>query len=167
MLRPLIILFAKAPIAERTKTRLCPPLTLAEAAALHAALMTDTGNMLMKLERGLSAGRKTVMVLGSDSPGLPLAYVTELLRSTAGVTLGSTPDGGFFAMVCRAVHRDMFAGVRWSGEYALADVERQASACGLSVALGPAWFDGDVEADMLRLLDMPDLPDNTAVWARR
>lgn len=207
MLRPLLILFAKAPIAGRAKTRLCPPLTPVEAADLHSALVTDTGRMLMTLdssadvelstdvptqawldlpltrsiqiegdlgarllhalERGLSAGRELVMVLGSDSPALPSAHIIELLRSTADVTLGPTRDGGFFAIACRAVHRDMFAGVRWSSEHALADVVRQVSACGLSTTLGPSWFDVDVAADILRLLDISDLDGNTAIWARR
>ena len=207
MLRPLLILFAKAPIAGRVKTRLCPPLTPAEAAELHSALVIDMGTMLSTLapmadaelstdvatqawttltlprtlqvegdlgarllhalESGLAGGRETVMVLGSDAPGLPSAYVAEMLRSAADVTLGPTPDGGFFAIVCRALHRDMFAGVRWSSERALADVVQQSSACGLRVALGPAWFDVDVEADVLRLMEMPDLPQHTAIWARR
>ena len=207
MLRPLLILFAKAPIAGQVKTRLCPPLTPAEATALHSALVMDAGNMLMTMapladtelstdvptaawqgltvmrsiqiegdlgarllhaiEQGFSAGREIVTVLGSDSPGLPTTHIIALLRSTADVTLGPTSDGGFFAISCRAVHRDMFTDVRWSSEHALADVVRQASACGLTVSLGPSWFDVDVEADLLRLLDIPDLEKNTAMWARR
>lgn len=207
MLRPLLILFAKAPIAGRAKTRLCPPLTPVEAAGLHSALLMDTVEMLLRLgncvglelstdvptdawaglaltrslqikgdlgarlfhalQQGLSAGSETVMVLGSDSPGLPPAHLAELLRSSADVTLGPTQDGGFFAIACRAVHQEMFSGVRWSSEYTLADVVRQSSACGLTVAIGPSWFDVDVEADLLRLLDMPDLQRNTAMWARR
>ncbi|MGI8746645.1 MAG: TIGR04282 family arsenosugar biosynthesis glycosyltransferase [Bryobacteraceae bacterium] len=207
MLRPLLILFAKAPVAGRAKTRLCPPLTPVEAADLHSALLMDMVNMLMSLgssidvelstdvptdawsglaltrsiqiegdlgtrlfhalKQGLSTGSEIVMVLGSDSPGLPPAHVTELLRSSADVTLGPTLDGGFFAIACRAVRQEMFSGVRWSSECALADVVRQASACALTVALGPSWFDVDVEADLLRLLDMPNLQQNTAMWARR
>ncbi len=46
MNRPLLILFAKAPIAGRVKTRLCPPLTSAQAASLHSALVQDTIKML-------------------------------------------------------------------------------------------------------------------------
>lgn len=207
MLRALLIIFAKAPIAGRAKTRLCPPLTPVEAADLHSALLMDMVNMLMSLDssinvelstdvptdawpglaltrsiqiegdlgarlfhalkQGLSTGSEIVMVLGSDSPGLPPAHVTELLRSSADVTLGPTLDGGFFAIACRAVRQEMFSGVRWSSECAQADVVRQASACGLTVAVGPSWFDVDVETDLLRLLDMPDLQQNTAVWARR
>lgn len=46
MNRPLLILFAKAPIAGRVKTRLCPPLTPDQAAGLHSALVQDTIEML-------------------------------------------------------------------------------------------------------------------------
>ncbi len=207
MLRPLLILFAKAPSVGRVKTRLCPPLTLLEATDLHSALVIDLIHTLLALgrsvdlelstdvptdawpalaltrsvqiegglgarlfhalEQGLSAGREIVMVLGSDSPGLPHAHITELLRSSADVTLGPTRDGGFFAIACRAVRQGMFSGVRWSSEWTLADVVRQTSVCGLTVGLGPPWFDVDVEADLLRLLDMPELPQNTALWAQR
>ena len=207
MPRPLLILFAKAPIAGRAKTRLCPPLTLLEAADLHSALLMDIASMLRSfgssidvelstdfptdawpgldltraiqiegdlgarlfhaLDRGLAGGREVVAVLGCDSPGLPPTHITELLKSDADVTLGPTEDGGFFSIACRAVHREMFAGVRWSSEYTLVDVVRQASACGLAVALGPAWFDVDVQSDLLRLLDMPNLQQNTARWARQ
>jgi len=46
MNRPLLILFAKAPIAGRVKTRLCPPLTPDQASGLHSALVRDTTEML-------------------------------------------------------------------------------------------------------------------------
>jgi rSAM/selenodomain-associated transferase 1 len=46
MNRPLLILFAKAPVAGRVKTRLCPPLTPEQAASLHTALVRETIEML-------------------------------------------------------------------------------------------------------------------------
>lgn len=207
MTRPLVVLFAKAPVAGRVKTRLCPPLTPVEASELHSAFVSDAGETIMGLAEsvdlelstdvtteawpeigaarsvqvagdlgarlldvighGLSAGREVAMAMGSDSPGLPAAHVLELVGSAADVTLGPTEDGGFYAIACRAVHREMFFGVRWSTEHALSDVVRQASACGLSISLGPSWFDVDVEADLPRLVDMPGLGRNTAEWARR
>jgi uncharacterized protein len=39
--RAVIILFAKAPVAGRVKTRLVPPLTFSEAAELHSAFVED------------------------------------------------------------------------------------------------------------------------------
>jgi rSAM/selenodomain-associated transferase 1 len=206
MHRHLFILIAKAPIAGRVKTRLCPPLAPEEASSLHTAFVADMGRMLLTmsemadfelstdvetdawpalqvprrvqpegdlgtrllqaLQQGLSSGREVVTVLASDSPGLPSTHLLELLRSNADVTLGPTSDGGFFGIACRAVHQDMFAGVRWSCEHTLTDVIAAASASGLSVETGPSWFDVDVEADLLQLLNMPQLPEYTASWVR-
>lgn len=49
MLRPLVILFAKAAVPGRVKTRLCPPLSPRDAAELHWALVADTSTMLLDL----------------------------------------------------------------------------------------------------------------------
>ena len=45
-MRPVIILFAKAPVPGRVKTRLCPFLDAASAAALHSALVRDALELL-------------------------------------------------------------------------------------------------------------------------
>jgi uncharacterized protein len=47
--KPLVILFAKAPRPGHVKTRLQPPLTAAEAAALHDAFVRDSLEMLLGL----------------------------------------------------------------------------------------------------------------------
>jgi rSAM/selenodomain-associated transferase 1 len=46
-----LILLAKAPIPGQVKTRLCPPLTGKEAAALYACLLEDTAAELARLRR--------------------------------------------------------------------------------------------------------------------
>src|SRR5690348_13092550 len=48
-MRPVIIVFAKAPTAGRVKTRLVPPLTPEAAAQLHTALVWDTIESLQQL----------------------------------------------------------------------------------------------------------------------
>lgn len=206
MLRPLFILFAKAPVPGRVKTRLCPPLTAKEASDLHIALVSDAGEMLLELseqadmelstdvptaawpelplprtvqaagdlgtrmlyaiEKGLATGREVVTLLGSDSPGLPSSHLLALINSPADLTLGPTPDGGFYGISCRAFNPRMFLGVRWSSEHTLLDVTVAANLCGLRVETGPAWFDVDVEADLCRLCEITDLPSNTAIWIR-
>lgn len=41
-LKPALAIMAKEPAPGRTKTRLCPPLTVQQAAALYEALLWDT-----------------------------------------------------------------------------------------------------------------------------
>ena len=48
-MRPVIILFAKAPISGRVKTRLVPPLTPEQAVQLHIAMVWDTIELLQQL----------------------------------------------------------------------------------------------------------------------
>ena len=45
----------------------------------------------------------------------------------------------------------MFEGVRWSTETTLSDTVESLTRCGLSVELGPAWFDVDRPEDLKRL----------------
>jgi uncharacterized protein len=103
------------------------------------------------LEKALAAGRPKALILGSDSPGLPAAHVRALLASCADVCLGPVEDGGFYAIACSRTAPAMFAGVRWSTSITLSDTLTAVRNCGLSVELGPAWFDVDRPEDLTRL----------------
>jgi rSAM/selenodomain-associated transferase 1 len=47
---PVVVIMAKQPAVGRTKTRLCPPLTPAEAVALYEAMLRDTIRLVADLE---------------------------------------------------------------------------------------------------------------------
>lgn len=203
-MRPVILLFAKAPVPGRAKTRLQPPLSALQAATLHSAfvedalellvvslpqvdveLHTDTptdawgtapvarklqaeGNLDVKMrsaaEAALREGRPRVMIVGSDSPTLPAAYLASLLECPTDVALGPCEDGGYYAIAFRRTHPAMFEGVTWSVATTL---EATAAACrrvGLTVEFGPRWFDVDSPADVGRLLSDPGLRRHTAAW---
>ena len=51
MRREALILLAKAPIPGQVKTRLCPPFSFADAAALYACLLEDTAEEMARLTR--------------------------------------------------------------------------------------------------------------------
>jgi len=193
-MRPVLILFAKAPVAGRVKTRLVPPLTYEEAAHLHTAFAADTIDLLQQLRDvadielhtdiptdawahcrvpqrlqcegdlglkllqalagALTAGRPRALIVGSDSPTLPLAHLHELMESNADVAVGPTDDGGFYAICCRKVHPAMFAGVEWSAPSTLRQTIEAAAKCGLSVKTGSPWYDIDTAADLDRLANI-------------
>jgi rSAM/selenodomain-associated transferase 1 len=186
---PLIVVFAKAPVPGRVKTRL--GIDPRCAADLHSSFVRQTLAMLESLhgeadieistdeptqawweypaarsvqaagqlgeriyaalEQALAAGRPKAMILGSDSPGLPAAHLRALLGSPANVSLGPVDDGGFYAIACGKTVPTMFDGVRWSTAATLSDTVKALTNCGLSVELGPAWFDVDRPEDLLRL----------------
>jgi glycosyltransferase A (GT-A) superfamily protein (DUF2064 family) len=105
----------------------------------------------LALEQALASGRPKSLILGSDSPGLPAAHVRALLASPADICLGPVDDGGFYAIACSRIAPAMFDGVRWSTSTTLSDTVRALKECGLSVELGPAWFDVDRPQDLTRL----------------
>jgi rSAM/selenodomain-associated transferase 1 len=188
-LLPLVIVFAKAPVPGRVKTRL--GLEPQRAANLHSAFVRQTlrtlescagelefelstdeptnawadvcarrsmqvsGNLgeriYAALEGALLAGRPKAMVLGSDSPDLPAGHIRALLASRADVAIGPTEDGGFYAISCSRAHPAMFEGVHWSTGSALEDTLAASRRAGLTVEIGPAWFDIDRPDDLARL----------------
>jgi glycosyltransferase A (GT-A) superfamily protein (DUF2064 family) len=89
--------------------------------------------------------------LGSDSPGLPPGHIRALLVSQADVAIGPTEDGGFYAIACSRTHPAMFDGVHWSTCSAFDDTVAASRRAGLTVEVGPAWFDIDRPEDLTRL----------------
>src|SRR4051812_20569103 len=62
-----LLVMAKSPVPGRVKTRLCPPLTATEAAAVAAAALADTLDAVM----ACGADRKIVALDGEPGPWLP------------------------------------------------------------------------------------------------
>jgi glycosyltransferase A (GT-A) superfamily protein (DUF2064 family) len=62
-----VLVMAKSPVAGRVKTRLCPPCTPAEAAALAEAALADT----LDAVAACGAGRRIVALDGEPGPWLP------------------------------------------------------------------------------------------------
>ena len=68
MSRPALIVFAKAPEPGRVKTRLCPPLTPEEAAALYEAFLRDALDRYARL--GAEADGPAPSTDHGERPGL-------------------------------------------------------------------------------------------------
>lgn len=118
----------------------------------------DLGHrMYHALEAALSEGNSAAMILGSDSPTLPVAFIRDILATPADVCLGPAEDGGFYAISCRKVAAKMFDGVTWSTPETRAQTVHAVQAAGLTVALGPKWYDVDCGDDLDRLAYDPGL----------
>ena len=78
MTAPALIVIAKAPVAGRSKTRLSPPCTPAQAAALAEAALTDT----LGAASGADCGRRVVVLDGEPGEWLPPGF--EVLPQIAG-----------------------------------------------------------------------------------
>lgn len=137
---------------------------IAECGAARDELMVQRGADLGQRERAVfgdlfAAGFSKVILIGSDLPTLPVAYLRAAIDRTAdgNVVLGPAVDGGYYLMALARKSAeplgvpDLFTGVRWSHPRTLADTQTAAARCGLRVELLPAWYDVDDAAGALRL----------------
>lgn len=115
----------------------------------------DLGARMARVtERLLGGGFDAVVVVGSDTPSLPVAYLDEAVRRLAGdadLVLGPSDDGGYYLIGLRAPRRDLLEGIAWSTGSVLDETRRRADAAGLRTSLLPGWFDVDTAADIERL----------------
>jgi len=104
-----------------------------------------------------AAGADRVLIVGSDHPTLPPAYLRRGLQALANVdvSLGPTRDGGYYAVGLgrsgwpRAAA--LFDGVPWSTCAVLVSTLERARALSLRVARLPSWYDVD-EPEQLEAL---------------
>ena len=191
-----LLVVAKQPAPGQTKTRLCPPLTHAQAAELYACFLQDTLDLIravpgvqgvigylpepaepyfrhlapdlpLTCQRGVSLGERLdhlltdalacgaqrAIVMDSDSPTLPVQYLSQAFESLteADVVLGPTRDGGYYLIGMKQPHPDLLRRVQMSTPHVLADTLSLTEAANLKVTLLPPWYDVDTIADLHEL----------------
>ena len=201
-----IAFMAKASAPGRAKTRLVPPLTFEEAAALNTAFLQDVADnvllaardadrhggiagyaaygppgsedffgrtlpggislieawrqnfgdcLLHTIEEIFARGHASAVVLNSDSPTLPTAYLVEtaaaLARPGDRAVLGPSSDGGYYLLGLKAAHRHIFENIAWSTVEVAKQTLERAREIGLAVHRLPVWYDVD-DVDGLRRL---------------
>ena len=192
-----LFVVAKQPAAGQTKTRLCPPLDGATAAALYECFLRDTLALMMQVagvqrsiaylpedadgyfrdlapamgltpQRGadlgarldqlltdaLAGGAQQAVVMDSDSPTLPAAYIAQafaLLDGPYDVVIGPCDDGGYYLIGLKQPQPRLFHEVTMSTPTVVRDTLAIAAELGLQIALLPTWYDVDTIAELARL----------------
>ncbi len=109
--------------------------------------------MARVLSRGVGQGYATVVV-GSDSPDLPLPVVGEAFESLGrhDVVIGPSGDGGYYLIGCRGEVPPVFAlSAAWGGPDVFEETMQRLRRHGAAVAVMPTWSDVDLHSDLLRL----------------
>jgi rSAM/selenodomain-associated transferase 1 len=104
----------------------------------------------------LRRGHDSAVVLNSDSPTLPTAFLVEaaqvLARPGDRAVLGPSTDGGYYLLGLKQSHARMFEDITWSTERVAEQTLARARDIGLDVHVLPAWYDVD-DVDALKRLD--------------
>ena len=103
----------------------------------------------------LRRGHESAVVLNSDSPTLPTAFLVEtaqvLARPGDRAVLGPSTDGGYYLLGLKDAHARMFEDITWSTERVAQQTLARAREIGLDVHVLPAWYDVDDVASLKRL----------------
>jgi rSAM/selenodomain-associated transferase 1 len=150
--------------------------TLPGGVGLIEAWRQNFGDCLLHtIEEIFARGHTSAVVLNSDSPTLPTAFLVEtaaaLARPGDRAVLGPSSDGGYYLLGLKAAHRHMFENIAWSTEQVAKQTLERAREIGLDVHRLPVWYDVD-DIDGLRRLhaelsDRQDLLDRQAAGRRR
>jgi rSAM/selenodomain-associated transferase 1 len=139
-----LLAFAPLDLAEQFRALADPTFELRPQAT------GDLGQRLAAFfSEALADGAERVVVVGTDSPTLPVALVSAALQQLhdADVVLGPATDGGYYLLGCARRLPPLFEGIAWSTpEVTTATVARVRSA-GLRLALLPPWYDVDTLDD--------------------
>jgi rSAM/selenodomain-associated transferase 1 len=105
------------------------------------------------LRHALAEGAAKAVVMNSDSPTLPAAYLVQAFQAldTADVVLGPADDGGYYLIGVKKPQPGLLRPVRMSTPQVLQDTLNLAQGAGLTTALLPSWFDIDAPQDLERL----------------
>jgi len=95
------------------------------------------------------AGFTKVMLVGSDSPTLPIAYIEDgfAMLDSHDVVLGPATDGGYYLVGCAREAPTIFANIPWGSSQVLRDTIRAIEGAGYRLALLPPWYDVDTLDD--------------------
>jgi rSAM/selenodomain-associated transferase 1 len=106
------------------------------------------------LSDALAGGAAQAVVMDSDSPTLPAAYVAEAFARLDGsddVVLGPCDDGGYYLIGLKRPQPRLLREVQMSTPFVTRDTLALADTLGLQVALLPSWYDIDTAAELERL----------------
>lgn len=107
----------------------------------------DLGERLVNIFSQLfSAGYKKVVIIGTDSPDLPIEYIKKsfaMLKGKTELVLGPAEDGGYYLIAMSRPCKEIFKNIKWSTDTVFEKTLEKAKKAGLKAALLPKWYDVD------------------------
>ncbi len=96
-------------------------------------------------------GYKKVVIIGSDSPSLPLENIQIAFRSEKDIVIGPSADSGYYLIGMNRKRTEVFDGVPWGSEMVLDETLKKIEKAKASLELLPVWYDVDEFQDLVLL----------------
>lgn len=116
-------------------------------------LFVQEGNNLGdKMRRAIQdrfeEGYERAVIIGSDSPSLPVSYIEQALGSDKDIVLGPSTDGGYYLIGMRGKLTEVFDGVTWGTDKVLQETCERLMQDEAELELLPVWYDIDSPEDL-------------------
>lgn len=98
--------------------------------------------------RSFEAGYERVVIIGADSPSLPVDYIQNALGSDKPLQLGPSTDGGYYLIGMAPPLVDIFQDVNWGSDKVLRETLARITEKGADLELLPIWYDVDRPEDL-------------------
>jgi len=124
---------------------------LPKAIQVHHQQGKDLGERMWNAYEIVSQSSDRVVLLGIDSPSLPLAHIQEALEklSRFPVVVGPVEDGGYFLLALSEPRKELFESMSWGTDVVLQETLDKLATD--EFFLLPCWYDVDTPADLRRL----------------
>lgn len=111
------------------------------------------GRMAAYFEEAFAAGAKRVVLIGSDSPNLPAAFLQSAFDalSSHDVVLGPSDDGGYYLVGMSKMVPELFVDVDWGSEQVWKQSMDRLKRAEASFHQLDEWYDVDQLPDLQRL----------------
>ncbi len=111
--------------------------------------------MLHAAQTSFADGADEVILVGSDSPTMPAARITDVQRELQkhDAVIGPCDDGGFYVLGLKKTHDEMFSDIAWGGDQACAQTIQRLKSCGLKTTSIDPWYDIDRIDDLRRAVE--------------
>lgn len=112
-----------------------------------------------------------MVVMGSDSPNLPISFIEGALKKLDrnDVVLGPSLDGGYYLIGMKKPCLGLFQGIKWSSDKVLDETIKKSRQLKKKIAILPRWYDVDESKSLNRLIhDLKKAKDkNIAKWTKK
>lgn len=133
----------------------------------------DLGERMMNaFQDAFREGFQRVVIIGTDSPDLPISYVADAFETLShprnALCIGAAEDGGYYLLGMNRFFPEAFQNVPYSSPDTYRATLRQIAALPTRVFTLRRWYDVDAPSDLLRLsqsLQTTALPFTAAALA--
>ena len=142
-----------------------------EGCLMIAQRGNDLGERLMNgFADVFKLGFDSVIAIGGDSPTLPEDMIHEAFDSLENddeIVVVPAEDDGYCLIGMRKLHQQIFQDIPWGTGGVMAATEAQAKNAGLSLIVGPAWYDVDTPEALERLKEELKTDKDAAHFTQR